>query len=562
LKKTICMAQLVLLILAFSWVLPDHFPPWTAFHTEVPAFAAAVLAMLATWRWGRAPIRLPAVTFLALGLVLSAFVQWAAGLVLYGGDVLVVAIYIGTLVAAWVCGYQWVITGQKTNLVELTSGLLVVVGLLTSLQVLAQWLQVEGAFGGWVLGAPLARKPYGNVGQPNHAATILLMGAAGAAILMQRGRIRSIALWGTVLMLGFAITVTQSRTALLAATLMVALFSFAYRPADHGPLTRASVLLWLLYMYAAAWGFQNLDWTATKAGIGVGNMVASGSRSLIWSQLVAGLMESPWWGYGWLQVGTGQQVGVLSIPGQEQATFAHNIVLDLFVFLGIPLATVVVGIVVAWWWRRASRIQGSSNAAQAFFILIPFLIHSLLEFPHAYAYFLVVAGLLMGGIDAWSEGDKPWVKLLPKKALAGFIAVWLLVLAATGYEYALAEEDFRVNRFENRKLGVTPSEYQPPDLLLLTQLRDMLKGMRLRAKPGMSTEDIETLVKISKRYSWAPLQFRTALALGLNNRPDEATQQLRVIKGLFANVIYLEAKENFMRLQLEQYPELSRVEIP
>lgn len=413
-----------------------------------------------------------------------------------------------------------------------------------------------------MLGAPLARKPYGNVGQPNHAATILLMGAVGAAVLMQRGRLGSKALWPTVLMLGFAITVTQSRTALLAATLMVILFSVSYRPTDHGPLTRTSVLLWLLYMYAAAWIFQNLDWTATKAGIGVGNMVASGSRSLIWSQLLIGLMDSPWWGYGWLQVATGQQVGALSLPGQEQASFAHNIVLDLFVFLGVPLGTILSGFVVVWWWRRARRIQASANATQAFFVLIPFLIHSLLEFPHAYAYFLVVAGLLMGGIDAWSEGEKSWVKQLPKGVFAGFIAAWVALLVAVGYEYALAEEDFRVNRFENRRLGVTPSEYQPPDLVLLTQLRDMLRGMRLRAQPGMSEEDIEILVKISKRYSWAPLQFRTALALGLNNRPEEATQQLRVIKSLFANVIYVEAKENFLRLQVEQYPELSRVEIP
>ena len=142
------------------------------------------------------------------------------------------------------------------------------------------------------------------------------------------------------------------------------------------------------------------------------------------------------------------------------------------------------------------------------------------------------------------------------------MAFGIALLLATGYEYAQAEEDFRVNRFENRRLGETPAEYNPPKLVLLNQLGDMLKAMRLRAKPGMTGEELATLVNSSKRYSWAPLHFRTALSLGLNNRSGEATQQLRVIKGLFAADIYEEAKANWLRLQNEQYPELSKVELP
>lgn len=558
------MADLIFVILAFCWVIPEHFPPWTAFHTELPAFAAAILAMLATWRWSATRIKLPSAICLAVGLILSAVIQWRGGLILYGGDALVASIYIVTVAAAWLCGYQWVVTGQRTNLVELSSGFLMAVGLLTTFQVIAQWLQVEDAFSGWVLDAPRMSRAYGNVGQPNQAATVLLMGTVGAAVLMQRARISPLVTWCTLLMLGFAMTLTQSRTALLSATVTVALFCFFSRPrrAGEGPLTRASVLLWLLFMYLAAWGFQNLDWSGAKTGIGVDSMVATGSRPLIWRQLTAGLMESPWLGFGWLQIATSQQAGALVISGTEQTNYAHNAVLDLFLIVGIPVACIVLGLIGAWWWRRARRIQDTVNATQAFFILLPFLVHSLLEFPHAYAYFLVVAGLLLGAIDAWTEGARPWIVSISKVLLVGFIAIWSALLLAVGYEYAQAEEDFRVNRFENRRLGETPASYFPPQLVLLTQLDDMLKAMRLRAKPGMTSEDLEILVKTSKRYSWAPLHFRTALSLALNDRPAEATQQLRVIKGLFAQDIYAEAKENFLRLQREQYPQLVNVELP
>ncbi len=554
------MDGLIFVVLFFCWGIADHFPPWTAFHTEAPAFIASMLALTAIWRWDGRRIKLPAVVLLVAALVLIAWLQWAKGLVSYAGDALVTSIYLVTLAAGWLFGYQRVATGQKTSLIEWICGFLLAVSLLTSFQIFAQWLQIEGAFWGWVLDAPLARKPYANVGQPNQAATTLLMGTA--AILMQRGRIGYPVMWCALLMLGLAMTVTQSRTALLAATTMVVLFSFFYRPDARELLTRTSVLLWLLFIYAAAWGFQNLEWTSTKAGIGVGNMVAPGSRYLIWSQLMAGLIERPLEGFGWLQIATAQQLGSLIIPGSEQTNYAHNIVLDLFLVLGLPLGGMVLGIGAIWWWRRVAKIQGSSNAMQAFFISLPFLVHSMLEFPHAYAYFLFVVGMVLGALDAWTEGRNPWALSIPKWMLGGFIIGWSGLLAATGYEYVLAEEDFRVNRFENRRLGETPSDYHPPNLVLLTQLDDVLQAMRLRAKPGMKPEELAILVRISARYSWAPLQFRTALSLALNDRPDEAVLQLRIIKAMFPKAIYVEAKENFLRLQLEQYPELVSVEFP
>jgi len=448
-------------------------------------------------------------------------------------------------------------------LIRSISVLLVVAAMLTAFQVFAQWLQVEVAFNGWVLEGLRNGRPRANVGQPNQAATILLMGSVGAAVLRHRMRIGESVLWFITLFLGGAIILTQSRTALLAAVTLSAAFFWFAKPTKDDPLKRISVVLWLcLLLCAAAW-FPSLKWEATGDGtVGIDQMASIGTRPLIWKQLMIGLFESPWVGWGWLQVPAAQQAGALVFAGSEQTNYAHNAVLDLFIYLGIPAASVVLGVAGVWCWHRAPRVLASKDAAPAFLLLVPFLVHCLLEFPHAYAYFLVVAGLLLGGIDAWTEGENPKVLVVPKWAFTVFIVLWVTLLAATGYEYLQAEEDFRVNRFENIRLGETPPEYSPPKLVLLTQLGDMLNAMRLRARPGMTTEELETLVNSSKRYSWAKLQFRTALSLGLNNRPAEATQQLRVIKSLFAADIYEEAKESWLRLQKEQYPELGKVELP
>jgi hypothetical protein len=489
--------------------------------------------------------------------------QFAGGVINYSGDALVASIYLSTFGMAWFWGYQWINSDSKIHLLDATAVLLVAAGLVTAFQVFAQWLQVEAAMAGWVIDGLRNGRPRGNVGQPNQAATILLMGSVGAAVLRHRMRIGSPVMWCTALLLGAAITLTQSRTTLLAAVLLSATFFGFARPTKDDPLKRSSVLLWLCLLVCAAAWFPSLKWDATSDGtVGIDQMASIGTRPLIWKQLIIGLFENPWVGWGWLQVPAAQQAGALVFAGSEQTNYAHNAVLDLFIYVGIPAACVVLGAVGLWCWHRAPRVLASKDAAPAFLLLVPFLVHCLLEFPHAYAYFLVVAGLLFGSIDAWTECANAKVLVIPKSALAVFIAFWIALLGATGYEYAQAEEDFRVNRFENRRLGETPAEYTSPKLLLLTQLGDILNAMRLRAKPGMTTEELETLVNSSKRYSWAQLQFRTALSLGLNNRPVEATQQLRVIKGLFAADIYEEAKENWLRLQNEQYPELGKVELP
>jgi hypothetical protein len=557
------MSIAALLILFASWVVPDHFPPWLSFHVEVPAFTAVTLAAYSCLKSGIGGVKASSPVSSILILIICVMLQFAGGVINYSGDALVASIYLSTFGMAWFWGYQWINSDSKIHLLDATAVLLAAAGLVTAFQVFAQWLQVEAAMAGWVIDGLRNGRPRGNVGQPNQAATILLMGTVGAAILRHRMRIGSSVLWCTVLMLGVAVTMTQSRTALLSAVLLSGCFICFSRPAKDDSLTRKSVMLWLGFLFCTAWFFPSLKWDVASGGVvGTDQMVTVGTRPLIWGQLIIGLFESPWVGWGWLQVPAAQQAGVLVLAGTEQTNYAHNAVLDLFLFIGIPAACVVLGVVGVWWRRRAPRILASKEAAGAFLLLVPFLVHCLLEFPHAYAYFLVVAGLLLGGIDAWTEGETTKVRVVPKSALAVFIVFWISLLVATGYEYVQAEEDFRINRFENRKMGETPADYKPPKLHLLTQLGDMLKAMRLRAKPGMTAEDLETLTNVSKRYSWAPMQFRTALSLALNDRPAEATQQLRVIKGLFAADIYEEAKENWLRLQKEQYPELGKVELP
>lgn len=557
------MNILIFLALIFSWIVPDHFPPWTSFHAEVPAFVASILGLVACWRWNKGVVQLPKVIAIFAVLMLIGVVQWGSGLVPYSGDILLVAVYLFTFGSAWLWGYHWC---KRANLDQLQVGIcifVVFVGLVTAWQVLAQWLRVEQVFQGWVLhGLPGDARPRANLGQPNQAATILLMANTAVAILHVKERVRNEILWSAASLLGMALVLTRSRTSLMSSLLLAGLYVWIWYRNKAISLKPRAVLIWLVLLFFASWALPLINGASTVIGNDHYQMAAVGTRPLIWKQLTSALLESPWVGFGWLQVATAQQVGALEYPGTEQTIYSHNILLDSLIYLGVPCASLLLIVSAVWAWRRLRFLFQSEKKLPVLLLLIPFLVHSLLEFPHAYAYFLVLVGLLLGLFDRVTEGTGVLVFFTRRKIFLTVIVLWSTLLLATGYEYALVEEDFRINRFENRKLGTTPPDYVPPRIFLLTQLSEVLQAMRLRATPHMASADVDLLVRVSNRYSWAQMHFRTALALGLNNRHAEATLQLRVIKALFAEDIYVEAKENYLRLQVEKYPELAQVVIP
>ena len=151
-----------------------------------------------------------------------------------------------------------------------------------------------------------------------------------------------------------------------------------------------------------------------------------------------------------------------------------------------------------------------------------------------------------------------WVdRLATSVGLLGFAVLCGLVTL----EYLAAEEDFRVMRFEMRKVGARAADYQAPRLVLLTQLDDLLKMGRLNPTRGMPTSEIERLRKANLSRHWGALNMKYVIALGINGQPDEATKQLRNIRALYGPELYRSAADELRTLRDEKYPELALVRI-
>lgn len=553
-------ALLAAALLFIGGLNPDHFPPWTSFHAEAPAFAASAVLLLAVVR---RDVRFTAALAWIGVLLVSVWVQFAFGLLPYAGDAWTSTAYLLAFGAAWLWGQGMALSGRSRLPAEVVCVTLVLLALAASFQALAQWLQLAERFGGWVFDGVSVRAS-GNWGQPNQAGTLFMMATAATAFLLLQGRLSRSSAWPLALLFGGCAILTQSRTAMLSAGVMFAVVMLAERRFPALKPIRWDACAWIVVIYGGAWAFQFLSWDAlgTRA-VGAGQMVQVGLRPLLWRQLSVGLGESPWVGYGWLQVASAQQVGALAVPGLEQTNYAHNAVLDALLFLGVPAGLVMTALAFAWLIRRVVKVDSTSaGAAAGLLVLLPWAVHTQLELPHAYAYFLVPVGMLLGAFDAATGAPHASVRRIPRAAVAALSAGWLVLLGALAFEYMLVEEDFRVNRFENRRLGKTPEDYHPPELRMLTHWGETLQAMRLRARPGMAAEDLELLVRTSRRFTWAPLHYRTALALALNGRPQDAGRQLRVIQAMFPSTVWEEGRADWIRMREEEYPQLAAVDLP
>ncbi len=401
-------------------------------------------------------------------------------------------------------------------------------------------------------------RPFGNLAQPNHLATLSLIATVLAFWLYRIGRLAS---WQLALLLvwfSFGLTLTESRSGLLGAFAAGALILIMGRRVGAAGLMRPIVAWWVMLLLAA-WMWAPLNDALYLQPSRTAQLTSDSARLTMWKQSLAAIEAAPWLGYGWRQTMLAQKMAALEVPGWLATDYAHNIVLDLLIWVGVPLGLAIVA-GTSWWLLRAAR--RSSDMRQIFLLAatVPVILHSLFEFPFAYAYFLFPAAWLLGQLAA-SQASLPTIKRDARPWALAFVVAYGSMAVALGTEYLQVEEDYRVMRFELRRVGRTPPEYERPQLSLLTQLDALLKLGRLVPTAGMSRTELEHLRVASERNGWATLDLNYAAALALNGQPQAASRQLESIGAVYGPQSARQALDLFRQLQLK-HPYLKEVTIP
>jgi O-antigen ligase len=258
----------------------------------------------------------------------------------------------------------------------------------------------------WIAPIRTAGRAAGNLRQPNQLAMLLMLGVV-AWMMLSASRARSQASttpwpWLLAAWLGSGIALTGSRTGLLGLV-AIGLWCLVDRGLPravrwHGA---AAVVGCLLAMAAM--------WWAQQMGVGtfhLENQIQSGgdltsSRRGVLANALQMLADHPWTGLGW---GNFNFVWTLTPFANRSGAFfdhTHNLPLNLLVELGIPLALLVMGAMawVLWASRRAWHHPDADSrmlARGALMMLVLLGLHSMLEYPLWYSYFLLPAAFLLG----------------------------------------------------------------------------------------------------------------------------------------------------------------------
>lgn len=347
--------------------------------------ALVVLAAAAAWSWG--PGALPA--SLALSVLATLFA--AAVLVAAGAGARARPDAEALFIAfAW----AWVACGVLNIAIALV-------------QVFAPtWPD-----GTWLAASGIPGRAVGNLRQPNHLSSLLLWHCIAVVALLQLGQLRRV--WaGVLLALGvFAVVLTASRTGLVSVLLLAGWGLLDRR------LSRPARLLLVAApaVYALAW-LGMAQWAElTQHTFGGAQRLAEadvgGSRVAIWRDTLTLIAQQPWAGVGFGEFNLAWTLTPL--PQRPVAFFdhTHNLPLQLAVELGLPLATLVMALLLWALWRglrAAWAMPGSLGTAQRCAMLMVLMIglHSLLEYPLWYSYFLLPAAWAWGFALQADEGKQ------------------------------------------------------------------------------------------------------------------------------------------------------------
>jgi O-antigen ligase len=523
------------LLLAAAWLSPLHVLPWMSAHNEALGTLAALVgcagALLLHRRGeGEARVLIPSVTALPMLIGALGLLQWLVGRIGYAGSVWVIGSYVVLCAAAAAAGHAAVRVNQvgpgegQCRPLQALAVLLVFVGLAQVLINFSQTLSLwEGA--AWVARIGYETRGGGNVAQPNQAAQLFLMAIASTVYLRQAAPLRPPVAVATLALLALGLATTQSRSGIIALVLLVGWYVLrrGVLPQGGRALPALAFLALALVLFAGWYPLASAYWLSTGDEV---NLTASG-RTAIWVQLAEAVRLRPWFGWGVMQVAEAQNAIADAYPLVMASTFAHNLFLDLALWLGIPAMLVATAMVVKWLWPRLSQAR-SLDACFCVALTLPFAVQAMTEFPYAYTYLLLPVFFVLGIFDAL-VGRNVGLRL-PRGAAVAIVAAWVGTSLWAIVEYAQIEEDFRMARFEALRVGSTPASYHAPEVRVLTQLGALLHATRVQLRPGMPAEELEVLRNVAMLHPWGQTNFRYATALALNGQMDEALRQLQVLR--------------------------------
>jgi O-antigen ligase len=405
----ISWAHLSVLLVGLMWLLPflipRHESPLTTFDQEwwTALFGLGAMTLLLANDFWRQP-SVPRIAQLPAALVLIVLVQVGLNKVVYFEQGLLYILYMLFATLLMILGARLRAAFGIEKLAIILAAFLIIGAELQAVAGLIQHYRWNTPLSPYVV-LKMSVSVYGNMAQPNHFASYISIGLISIGLLFH---LRKLKLWAVVLLslpLLFTIALSGSRSTwlyLLTTTLLA--WVWTRRDTSMRPL--------LYYSFSILIGFGlmlfvvQLPFLAGADNMNVMRRMfqdhASGAvRLYLWKESIHIFLSAPLLGVGFGQYSFHhlQWVSILQ-PQAIQGLYnhAHNLVFQIAAEAGLVGLVVLLGGLVLWL-KGAYHARRSAAHWWGYAALAVLAIHSCLEYPLWYLYFVAVAAILLGLLD-------------------------------------------------------------------------------------------------------------------------------------------------------------------
>lgn len=522
------------------WVLPflyyNHAYPITTFYQEWGAALLGLCAMplLLGRRYWQQP-EIPRVILLPLGLLLLLLLQYLLGKIPSLEQALLFAMYF-----LWMA--LLVMLGQRLRselglplLAVVLAGFLVLGAELNALAGFVQHYRWH-FFLSAVVTVKNAAAVYGNIAQPNHYADYIALGLVSLGLLHVRYSLR---IWQVSLLaapLLFVLVLSGSRSAWLYLLCLVGM-SYLWQRRDK------AILPFLHYALLLLVGFVVMHFTVQMPGMaGVGGTLTplermsdeagSGSiRLYLWRESLLIFMQYPLSGAGfgqfaWQHFQLGAVLRDIHIVGLYNN--AHNLVMQLAAETGLAGLSILIGALILWG-RRAWLERHTVEHWWGYAMLAVLAIHSLLEYPLWYGYFIGIAAFLLGMLDSgvYRLAMRNMARLTVAVVL--LCGVLSLVQLFQGYRKLESALALRPVSGSAATYNVRLREYllDASEFVLLRHYAELFMTGLIELNQDRLAEKLELNERAMRFVPTASVVYRQAWLLALSGRVAEAKLQLQ-----------------------------------
>lgn len=570
------------LITIIPFVQPAHDLPFTSFYSEWITFVLAAFACLSFstrgfWENTSIPkVILPLVGFIILIAVQHPIVQHVyASQALVPALSLSCAVLIATL-ASWLrqrLGIEYVLRAF--------AWFVLCGGILHALLGLAQYLDLPGYLAA-LLNANLSGGALrGNVGQSNHYASQLTLASIALIYLFALDRLSASLAFPLMVLLVFVLTLTASRSVALYLGGVLLLSALGYhRTRQRVNLLFFTMTVLLLSEFVLAqfllppfsgWLHEvlvNLGFSTDKLELltALAKTDVTGGIELRvseWHKAWLMFLQSPLWGvgvgnYGWYSFLYQARPEFVTVAKPELFQHSHNLFTQVAAETGIVGLVLLLALLWIWvkqylkhWYFDTSWLVGAC--------LLVLFIHSNLEYPLWYIYFLCIAAFLLGASDKQIIHIK-FTPLLGRIASGTALLMLLAILLITyiGYQKLANANSLIVSTTPEQAARTIQGVARNP---LLTPWAEQVMAIHGVADMRLATGQLALTTRVMK-YNPNPIKVgRQILYLALAGQTSTAIALLDIAAAAYPTHIstYVCKWENMANEKIQPIVEHARM---